>query len=189
MSDILCQYKTPSMSSDLCEGGAQDQSPNNGQNSASAADGARNTSKNKGDNTNRNSVENGDQGGEEKKEWNEFSNIKEKIEMKSNYSTFEFLKIILYQQKKEKRHQEYLSNKDNVLAILPATGSASADKIDKQKFKMASVTRSPKEILSKLFKSRPKDESADPVKKKRGITVLADEPHSIVDEVFSWVKI
>ena len=71
---------------------------NQSQGNGAANDNARNSSKNKGDATNRTQNENGDQGNsEEKKEWHEFSNVKEKIEMKNYYSTFEFLKIILYQ--------------------------------------------------------------------------------------------
>jgi len=90
------------------------------QSSGAANDGVRNSSKNKGDATNRISNENGDQGNaEEKKEWFEFSNVKEKIEMKNYYSTFEFLKIILYQQKKEKRYEEYLKNKDSSQSLQP----------------------------------------------------------------------
>ena len=93
---------------------------NPAQSSGAANDGVRNSSKNKGDATNRTSNENGDQGNaEEKKEWFEFSNVKEKIEMKNYYSTFEFLKIILYQQKKEKRYEEYLKNKDSSQSLQP----------------------------------------------------------------------
>jgi len=34
-----------------------------------------------------------------------------------------------------------------------------------------------------LFRSKSKEEI-----KKRGITVKMDEPHSLIDEVFSWKK-
>ena len=47
----------------------------------------------------------------------------------------------------------------------------------------------PQEILNTIFMSRPRDqEEPKSDSKPRGITAPEDEPHSIIDEVFSWAK-
>ena len=48
---------------------------------------------------------------------------------------------------------------------------------------MDNLTKSPKEILNKIFKKTKEDDE-----KPKTITAPMDKPHSIVDEVFSWIR-
>lgn len=49
---------------------------------------------------------------------------------------------------------------------------------------MDSLTKSPRELFNKIFKKRGDDDDSKP----KTITADMKKPHSIVDEVFSWVK-
>lgn len=47
-----------------------------------------------------------------------------------------------------------------------------------------SLTKSPRELFNKIFKKNRDDDDSKP----KSITADMKKPHSIVDEVFSWVK-
>lgn len=49
---------------------------------------------------------------------------------------------------------------------------------------METLSKSPRELFNKIFKKNKDDEDNKP----RTITADMKKPHSIVDEVFSWVK-
>lgn len=49
---------------------------------------------------------------------------------------------------------------------------------------MDSLTKSPRELFNKIFKKNKEDDENKP----KSITADMKKPHSIVDEVFSWVK-
>lgn len=49
---------------------------------------------------------------------------------------------------------------------------------------LESLTKSPKELFNKIFKKAKEDDENKP----KTITADMKKPHSIVDEVFSWVK-
>ena len=108
-------------------------------------------------------------------DWNEFSNVNEEIKQSDFSSVFEFLKVIRYQQKKQKRYEDHKkSNKHNYnLKQIPLDKNLDSN----------GAAKSPIDIFNKLFDSKGKEDV-----KKKGITVKMDEPHSLIEEVFSWKK-
>jgi hypothetical protein len=85
--------------------------------------------------------------------------------------------VYKFKQKKKKRLDIFKQNKSNNYK----SNTSAISQANDENMLMDGLTKSPKNIFQKLFKPY---ENVQP----KSITVDMSKPHSIIEEVFSWVK-